>query len=180
MLVSNDGIGQDLDLMHTERNGYGKFMFILGPSVVYILYVIERESEPHPSPHWFSDPRQMRPITRNGWFFHPRMEDYYWVYHDAIHLTRAVAGVFFDGICFSDVKIGLCTVYALYTYYCVFSQVTIPGIINYTPTRYLPIFFTAHLRGQTPKWWNFLGRGWEATGRRMPGACRDANAGSLH
>ena len=45
MLVSNDGIGQELDLMHTERNGYGKFMFILGPSVVYILYVIERERE---------------------------------------------------------------------------------------------------------------------------------------
>ena len=48
MLVSNDGIGQDLDLMHTERNGYGKFMFILGPSVVYILYVIERERERAP------------------------------------------------------------------------------------------------------------------------------------
>ena len=57
MLVSNDGIGQELDLMHTERNGYGKFMFILGPSVVYILYVpsvvyilyvIERESERAP------------------------------------------------------------------------------------------------------------------------------------
>jgi hypothetical protein len=45
MLVSNDGIGQELDLMHTERNGYGKLMLILGPSVVYILYVIEREGE---------------------------------------------------------------------------------------------------------------------------------------
>ena len=45
MLVSNDGIGQELDLMHTERNGYGKLMLILGPSVVYILYVIERERE---------------------------------------------------------------------------------------------------------------------------------------
>ena len=55
----------------------------------------------------------MRPITRNGWFSTREwriiigftMMQYYWVYHDAIHLTRAVAGVFFDGICFPMSKL---------------------------------------------------------------------------
>ena len=122
----------------------------------------------------------MRPITRNGWLFTREwriiigftMMQYIW----PGQLPEFSLMFFFF---FPMSKLASVQYNALYTYYCIFSQVTIPGIINYTPTRYLPIFFTAHLRGQTPKWWNFLGRGWEATGRRMPGACRDANAGSL-